>query len=163
MGPKRRNSRAHEEPCAELAGVEHLRASSTSGGAQDKTAKPSGRGPERPNNHQPSPAGDQRQSSGHHAPKRSRGPTETKRRRGLAPLRTGAPEDCSSRGLQRTGERQAWHQVPSAAGGAARLIAGKRQVPDLWVPERRSIRRPERPKIGAAEDRNGQRLEQPRK
>ncbi len=152
MGPKRRNSRAHEEPCAELAVVKHLRASSTSGGAQDRTAKPGGRAPERSNNHQPSPAGDQRQSSGHQAPKRSRGPTETKHRRGLAPLRTGASEGCSSRGPQSTGERQAWHQMPLVAGGAARLIAAKRRVPDLWVPERRSSRRPEWPKIGAAKD-----------
>jgi hypothetical protein len=60
MGPKRRNSRAHEEPCAELAGVEHLRVSSTSGGAKDREVKPSDKAPERPNNHPPSPAGDWR-------------------------------------------------------------------------------------------------------
>ena len=47
------------------------------------------------------------------------------------------------------------HQMLLAAGGAARLIAGKRRVPDLWVPERRSS-------TGMAEDWSSQGLEQPR-
>ncbi len=38
-GPKRRNGRAQEEICAELAVAERQRASSTSGGAQNRAAE----------------------------------------------------------------------------------------------------------------------------
>ncbi len=146
------------------------RASSTGGSAQDREAKPSGRAPERPNNHPPSPAGDWRRrelegfeprglSQGSRSEDAdSMGPSRGGSSGGDRP-KDGEPKEIGAKGPSRGGPIRRWRSEGVQAD-AARAENVRAEGADLLGPSNQTNKRQESErKIRAVECRNDRALE----